>query len=311
MMEVHCCPPLVLQKHNLFGHADLLRYVYEIMDLLTKRLGIEVDPFERDEWRRGGIGITEIHLTANFGCPRDDVLPIIQAVDENNSKGKHRDIASMISLGYTPERRSTFDMVTVYDKKLELMSRWKKPGPYQLMLIEEAAKGIRAEVKLYSQGLRHRELHYVSRWKDVDVAALFFECMGKYKLRYAIQRLLTADELYMLSNSERKAYQLWLHGVPIAEQFTRSTAWKYAKNILEKTGIDVRGSRRPEALPEIDMASIFVPENVLPVPAWALGTEYYFAPEQTRLRRLGIMGVPVDADVVDEVIMLDGEPYVI
>src|SRR5471030_1174001 len=111
MMEVHCCPPLVLQKHNLFGHADLLRYVYEIMDLLTKRLGIEVDPFDREAWRRGGIGITEIHLTANFGCPRDDVQPIIQAIDENNPDAKQRTIASCITLGYSPKRRSTFDMV--------------------------------------------------------------------------------------------------------------------------------------------------------------------------------------------------------
>lgn len=311
VMEVHCCPPLVLQKHNLFGHADLLRYAYEIMDLLTRRLSIEVDPFDREEWRRGGIRITEIHLTANFGCPREDVQPIIQAIDENNPDAKQRTIASCITLGYSPKRRSTFDMVTVYDKKLELMNQWKNPGPYQTKLIAEAAKGIRAEVKLYSQGLRNRELHYVSRWNDVDVAALFFECLGKYKLRYAIQRLLTADELDMLSNSERKAYQLWLYGEPITEQFSRTTAWKYAKNILKKTGIDISGSRRPEALPEIDLASIFVPENVLPVPAWAIGTEYYFAPEQTRLRPPGIMGVPVDADVVDEVIMLDGEPYVI
>lgn len=310
-LEVHCCPPLVLQKHNLFGHANLLSYVYEIMDLLTKRLGIKVDRFEREEWRRGGVGITEIHLTANFACPRNDVLPIIQAIDENNSDKKQRTIPSCITLGYSPKRRSTFDMVTVYDKMLELMNQWKHPGPFQTKLIEEAAKGIRVEMKLYSQGLRHRGLHFVSRWKDVDVAALYFELLAKYKLKYAVQRLLTGDEMSMLSNTERKAYQLWLHGVPIAEQFSRTTAWKHAKNILEKTGIDVRGSRRPDALPELDLPSIFVPENVLPVPDWAIRTEYYFAPEQTPLRRPGVMGVPVPPHTVDEVIMLDGEEYVI
>ena len=311
MMEVHCCPPLVLQRHNLFGHGDLLRYAYQIMDLVTKRLGINVDSFERDEWRRGGIRLTEIHLTANFGCPRGDVLPIIQAIDDNSPDAKQRTIASSITLGYSPRRRSTFDMVTVYDKKLELESQWKTPGHYQRMLIAEAAKGIRAEVKLYSQGLRHRELHSVSRWKDVDVAALFFECLAKYKLGYAIKRLLTKDEMNMLSNTERKAYQLWLTGMPIAEQFSRTTAWKYAKNILKKTGIDISGSRRPEALPEIDMAAVFVPENVLPVPDWARGTECYFAPGQTRLRPPGLAYIPIPPDAVDEVIMLDGEPYVI
>jgi hypothetical protein len=98
LIEVQCCPPLVLQKHNLFGHKDLLRYAYEVMDLLTKRLSVEVDPFDREEWRRGGIGLTEIHLTANFACSRNDVLPIIQAIDENNSQGKHRDRKTCVTL---------------------------------------------------------------------------------------------------------------------------------------------------------------------------------------------------------------------
>ena len=40
-IEIHCCPPLVLQKHNLFGHGNLQDYVYAILDLATKRLGIE------------------------------------------------------------------------------------------------------------------------------------------------------------------------------------------------------------------------------------------------------------------------------
>jgi II/X family phage/plasmid replication protein len=311
LIEVQCCPPLVLQKHNLFGHKDLLRYAYEVMDLLTKRLSVEVDPFDREEWRRGGIGLTEIHLTANFACSRNDVLPIIQAIDENNSQGKHRDRKTCVTLGFSEERRSTIRTLTVYDKMLELKKKWKKPGPYQLRLIAEAAKGIRVEAKFYSQGLRNRELQFVSRWKDINVEELFFECIEEFKLCYAIQGLLTEDEMGMLSNAERKAYQLWLHGIAIEDQFKRTTAWKHAKKILEKTGVDVRGNRRPEALPKIDLASIFVPENLLPVPDWAKGTEYYFAPEQTRLRSPGIMGIPVPPDVVDEEIMLDGEPYII
>jgi len=302
LMEVHCCPPMVLQKHNLFGHADLVRYVYEIMDLLTKRLEIRVESFDRQEWLRGGVSITEVHLTANFACPRDDVLPIIQAIDESNLDSKQRIIPSCITLGYSPKRRSTFDMLTVYDKMLELMNRWKKPGRYQSKLIAEAAKGIRVEVKLYSQGLKHRELQYASRWKAADVASLFFEYLEKYKIQHTIQRLLTEDELRMLSKSERKAYQMWLLGMPIRDQFGRTTAWKYAEAIYEKTRIDVRSERRPEALPAIDTSTIFVPKNVLPVPAWALNTEYYFAPERTRLRPPGIEWIPTDWNDADEVI---------
>jgi hypothetical protein len=90
LVEIHCCPPLVLQRHNLFGHCDLQDYVYTILDLAAKRLGLTVDPAQRAEWMRGGVSITEIHLTANFRCPGTAVLSIIEAIDANYRKGKSR-----------------------------------------------------------------------------------------------------------------------------------------------------------------------------------------------------------------------------
>lgn len=304
MIEVHCCPPLVLQKHNLFGHGVLQDYVYAILDLTTRRLKIDVDPFDRQQWKAGGVSITEIHLTANFGCPASAVLPIIQAVDENNTHGKQRKIPTCITLDHAKIRRSTHHALTIYDKAKELSSRFKKPGRYQTKLIEEAAKGIRAEVKLYSQGLKQLDLGYVSRWRDVDVAGLFFQFLKKYKLQYAVQRLLTEDELASLTRPERNAYTLWLKEVPIRDQYCRTTAYKITKAILDKTGINVSGNRRPEALPDLNLADIFTRENVLPVPAWAMGTEYYSPPEK-RLR--GISNVRVDPSAVDERIYAYGE----
>jgi len=284
MLEIHCCPPQVLQKHNLFGHAVLADYVYAVLDLVTKRLHIEVDPMERAEWLRGGVSITEIHLTGNFRCPSALIIPIIQAIDDNNPTGKVRKIASCITLDRGSKRRSTYHALTIYDKAEQLLdafhseNRCKRLGPYQTKLVAEARDTIRAEIKLYSEELKKLDLGYVMRWYDTDANALFFHFFEKYKVSHSIQRALSDDEMDVLTKKERNTYLLWLKGVPLSEQFSRTTAWKYAKAVYDKTGIKMSDKRKPEEQPEVHLADIFRLENLMPVPQWAIGTPYYFPP---------------------------------
>ena len=89
-LEIHVCPPKLLQRHNVFGHGNLHDYVCRIFDLLTHRYDITVDPRERQYWLDGLYWLTEVHLTANFACQRDLLQPIIDAVDQHHGKGKHR-----------------------------------------------------------------------------------------------------------------------------------------------------------------------------------------------------------------------------
>lgn len=283
MIEIRCCPPLVLQKHNLFGHCVLQDYVVAILELAAARLGLPVSAAQRAEWQSGDVSITEIHLTANFGCPERAVLPIINAMDATYTQGKWRSEETSITVHMAKKRRSKNHALTIYSKALQLISLFrtanggKGPGKYQSMLIEDARKGVRAEVKLYSAGLKELGLGVVRNWATTDVAELYFSLLNKYKVAHCIQRLLTDDELEVLSNAERKLYTLWLRGAYLEDHYCRTSLWKYAKSIGDKVNIDIRGGL-PEKLPPVDTSAIFVPENVLPVPAWAIGTEYYSPP---------------------------------
>ena len=40
----------------------------------------------------------------------------------------------------------------------------------------------------------------------------------------------------------------------------------------------MRGSRRPEAHPVVNLAEILVPKNIVPIPEWAIDSPYYWAP---------------------------------
>jgi len=288
-IEVHCCPPLVLQKHNLFGHNDLRAYVFEILNLVTWRLGITVSREDRDEWWNGAVGITEIHLTGNFECPASAVIPIIDAVDQNKLEGKQRNIRSCITIGFTKKRRSVYHALTIYDKHLEMKGKFKKPGEYQIKLLDAARNSIRAEIKLYSQELTERGLQYVMNWKDICLTDLFFEFFTEYKITYSIQRLLTDDERAVLNSAELVAYLLWMHGEDVAQFYkSRTSTWSLGASILKKTGIDIGGARRPDNLPSIDLKEVFVEEKLIPVPQWAFGTRYYADPSTVIYNRNGI-----------------------
>lgn len=299
LVEIHCCPPLVLQKHNLFGHCVLKDYVYIILDLAAKRLGLPVDPNQRAEWRRGEVALSEIHLTANFGCPRTAVRPIIDAVDADYSERKWRREPTCITLHMATERRSKSHAITVYDKAIEMTASFrsankgKRPGKFQSMLISEAKKGIRAEVKLYSEELNYLGLNYVSRWNSVNVTELYFQFFKKYRVTHSIQKLLTDDELAVLSGPERKIYMLWLSGINVKKEYKRTSLWKHGSKIFEKVNINIRGERRPEKLPPVETNRIFVAENILPVPSWAIGTEYYFPPRAIQKYSRGISQAPI------------------
>lgn len=285
MLEFDCCPPKLLQKHNFFGHADLLDYTYAMFSRQISRFGLPVNPDQNDQWRTGRVGLTGLHLTANFWCPVGVQTAIIDAIDQDHRCGKHRDDVTCITLGFTPKRRSQYHAATIYAKFFLLAKEWPRPGPFQTRILQASARSLRIEIKLYSQWLKRQELGYVMRWNGVDMNALFFEFLGEYNICNAIQELMTEDERQKLTSAEQRAYTLWLNGANLSDYFCRTTVWKYINDIEAKTGLSMRGNRRPELLPIVDLRKLLVPENIVPIPNWAHGSPHYWAPGTAFLDR--------------------------
>jgi II/X family phage/plasmid replication protein len=281
-LEIDVCPPKLLQRHNIFGHSDLIDYVNRIFDVLTKKHQIDVSAKDLQMWRLGQFKLTEVHLTANFGCPRQDVLLIIDAIDQDQRFGKHRDFVTGISLGFSEKRRSKRKSLSIYDKYEELISAWKTTGRIRKRLLNEVANNaLRVELKLFSQGLKYLGLDIGAAWQKVDVSALYFENLKHFKIKRAIQRLLTTDEESALSLKQRNVYRAWIQGTSVQEQFSsRTSAAKYIKEIQGLTGVDISGNRRPQALPKIELQALLTPENVTSVPDWLLDSEYYVSPRK-------------------------------
>jgi hypothetical protein len=270
MLEIDCCPPKILQGHNFFGHDNLLDYVYALFCKQVEKFALEVDEDILEQWRTGQVAITLIHFTANFWCPEGTQEAIVQAIDENNSMGKHRDVSTCITLGYVSGgMRSKNHMLTIYSKADVLEKEWKKLGKYQTRILVAAKKSIRLEIKCFSQWLKKNDLGYVMRWKDVDLDSVFFKLLAVYQINNSIQRLITNEEKDMLTRAQLRAYTLWLNGDSPAKHYGRTTVWKYANAIMKKTGIDIRAHRRPDPIPALDIRKILVKENIVPNPKWA------------------------------------------
>ncbi|KVN13892.1 hypothetical protein WT09_16735 [Burkholderia stagnalis] len=291
---IDCCPPKVLQGHNVFGHAVLQDYVYEILDRVTRALGIDVRPEDRALWRAGTVHLTEIHLTANFSCPRNLIVPVMDAVDLGNRHGKQRILPTWVKLGLTPSGNSASHTLTLYDKLEEMAGLFPWPTtPLQRKLLKEAREGgLRAEVKLHSQGLNSMskslskslggqiDLKNIASWSRVDVAELFFEVFRRYEVVHAVQPVPSVAQLKLLKLKELNVYTNWLLGRSLKEQLpNRGTARRYAAVIEQKTGVNIRVARwGDEVRPAVDLKDLFAPTNVRVVPGWALGTRWYSPP---------------------------------
>jgi II/X family phage/plasmid replication protein len=279
-LELDICPPKMLQRHNVFGHNNLIQYVLQAMDKLVKEApcfqDVTIRPEDRLLWKRGSFQVIEVHLTANFGCPREQILPIIRAIDAANDEGKHRNFITSISLGFNGAKRSANRVATVYDKYFEREGVWKQQGDTRQKLLKFIQNSIRVEVKLFSALLKKNSLTLGAQWKDIDVDALFFRELAKFNLWTTSQRVLTPEELRELNAVQRNAYIAWIHGTDFSDLFdTRQTAAKHAKTILDVVGVDIRQPKRPKALEAIDTSKTFVRENILAVPDWLRNSPYF------------------------------------
>lgn len=280
-LRLDCCPPRILQGHNFFGHADALDYANALFEQQTAKHKLPYTTEERELWRTGElITLSQIHLCGNFWMLPDLKAMFINAIDEANRSGKHRDIESCITLGFTGSKRSQHHGVCVYNKHLLLLKQWSIPGKYQGRLIELADGSIRIEIRLYEAGLAYRELKSLSKWQNVDVDALFFELLAGYNVGNAIQPLLTADEQKALSRTERATYILWLLKQDLDQLLSPSTISRHARAIKHETGSDIRSHRRPDKLPALDLSEVLTPNNIVPLPDWAHESGKYWAPGQ-------------------------------
>jgi hypothetical protein len=279
----NCCPPQILQGHNVFGHGDLLDYTYAIFTRQLEKHGLTATPEEHELWRTGRlISVSEVHLTGNFWIEPHLKAMFLNAIDEANKSGKHRDIESCISLGWTGSRRSTHYIACIYDKHPLLLKQWKKPGVYRGRLIELADGSIRIELRLYEGGLAYRGLKSAASWAGLDVDALFFELLAGFNVGNAIQPLLTADEKNGLSKTELVTYTMWLLKQNLSDFFSASTISRHSRRIKEETGSDITGNRRPERLPQLDLSELLCPANIVAVPDWLVESGRYWAPARAQ-----------------------------
>ena len=316
LLEFWCCPPKVLQRQNVFGHGALMAYDAEIFERTTQRLGLEVSAEERECWRAGRVWLTEAHLTANFRCPRDLIVPIIDAIDRSTSCKKSRPLPTWIILGSLEAGRSKHHTLGLYDKLLQLLKEeWKTPGPVQQRILDFISDAIRAEIKLRSMGLNYRGLQYVANWENIDVSALYFELLDGYSIQHAIQAKPSAAQLESFTRAEQRVYKALMSGESLESMFnSRSTVKKYRDTLNAKTGVVICGNNHPEDNPPVDTRDIFRPENVVPVPGWMLGTDMFWQePQKTAGRAYrGIGSVHLPANLPpDRVIEVDGELRVI
>lgn len=279
-IEFDCCPPKVLQGHNLFGSSDLLGLVYDTLLAIIEHAELAVDDAALQPWQEGNVTITEIHITGNFRVEERLLPMLIEAIDQHVEAGKCRPYATSITLGGKSDKRSMNDSLLVYSKLRQVERKLARfPKKYAKHLRDFAKDTLRVEAKLYLKGLASHGRSALADWQEGDLDRFFWEIVDKYELPSSIQPMLTADEEQELSKREQVMYLLWLHGHrPLDYCKSRTTFMKYRNGIKDKVGSDIESRRRPQKLPEVTLKEILVPDNLKEIPDWAYNTVYFHEP---------------------------------
>ncbi|VCU71383.1 hypothetical protein PIGHUM_03467 [Pigmentiphaga humi] len=172
-------------------------------------------------------------------------------------------------------------MLTIYCKHEQLKGQWQEIGPLKSQVLALADKTIRVEIKLYRAGLLARRLGSLRAWGGLDVDAVFFQLLDKYRLTGTVQKqVLLSWVEQTLSKPQLRVYTAWLAGKGLVSLYSKATVYAHRKGILEAIGVDISLRYCPEADGMIDLANVFTPENIMGLPHGRLREDRYFLPRE-------------------------------
>jgi hypothetical protein len=284
-IAIRCCPPKVLQGHNIFGTNNVIGLANKLIKYVLAALGLNASQEQVNAWERGEFEIQAIDITHRFAVESHPLVSrlITHLVRTTSLRFRPTPICPGIGVRMlAPCRQANW---LFYDKLLEFEDKRKKEAKYLRALIgknsdtdaienllrQEASMNMRAELKLEKNYLKENRLSHGSAWGRGKAKEIYFQELELLRLgvipsvEYAKVLLdrLTEPKL-------RQTFIVWFHGENLSTYGNRQTLRGRQNAILNAVGIDILNDAMPLKNPPLNMADVFDADNVLPdFPEWA------------------------------------------
>lgn len=303
------------QGHNVWGTDDLVGLITSCLHLVL--LSVAPDlldklcPFSVKSWQSAPAEFTErvriCHDDADYGnwlvsfvwCSRltrvdltemydvgtqERALTWLRAAQDSANlkyRGKGNFKGETLYFGEKSRRWS----LKFYAKGKELKAHKPKKGVidhpnYLAGVTDFADRALRSELTLRGMELDRLGLSGVQDWKDGVSETVYNSYLSGLEFSQNMKFTHSLPDLEKLPSRLIGPVKLWHSGDDLRVLYSRATWYRYKKEILEVSGIDI--SLPPPVLSESSsnvVPLIRIIEAVpMSVPAWAKGTELYFQP---------------------------------
>lgn len=270
------------QGHNLFGTDDLKHLLAVTAERVCALLRIETTPEVRSLWWGGWVPLTRVDSTImlHYGS-RQDVRAVIRtaSLHSRSRHGAAQTRGGTVYLGLASRRWT----LKLYSKGDELDNKsMKHQLPTQLShrdkLTNYADTALRVELQLRGLELERRGLSMAAAWSPTTSLDVLREKLETTTMH--VNHRIPSEILEDLPGRLVAVYEAWRAGHDLRALYSRTTFYRYRKQLLE-LGVDILA---PSPLPDPDQTENVVPLNRVlegvpaTVPDWAKDTPLYFQP---------------------------------
>lgn len=271
-------PAKFLQGHNVFGSDDLLGLGSAMIERACAASDLELLDSELADIRAGRYDLKRVDINYSFVTgTRENALAWIKAaasVLDLPRRGPGRlDHSTTVIWG----EKSRYWKLKAYCKGKELEARDHQLSaslPKRTELKEWSDDKLRVEVTLLARPLKTQGLNRASSWRDGTPRELFDEYVAK--LRVGKHQMLTSAGVQSLPHRLRQTYTNWIRGEDLRQLMADATYYRHL-NALLKHGINI--AVPPQGQVSSIPLSQYLETPCMEVPAWAVGTELYWQPD--------------------------------
>jgi len=244
-LEIQGNPAKFLQGHNLYGHADLSRLLWDALCIALPRSPAACTPADvgiASPALLQGV-VTRVDLTEMFELASEaDVtawLRTAELVAHIGRRGKGVMHGNTLVMGSASGKAFTRWQIVLYGKGSEVRARpLPSPMVQHQSVMAWVARNLRVEVRFGRLELEKLGLRQLSAWTQMSEA----DCDRLWRAKVDQLEFNMGDrefDLDTLPRQLRTTYVAWTTGADVRNLLSRRTFYRYRGQLLKLAGIDI------------------------------------------------------------------------
>jgi hypothetical protein len=244
-------PTKYFQGHNLFGPTDVCGLFFRTGIEVRENLGLFPGPSTWNSLKFSGPELTRIDITRSYRFPTANAARSWLRNNASQARTRHGSPSLATDGTLTFGSGSSYWRFVVYHKLDELQS--KKKGhrlpdnlPNREKLQDWATGVVRFELRLFAKEMHRLMLNPYRLITRGDLLTLWEQYFGKIEFNRNVEAMKPDLIEHQLKPRYQATLALWRTGQDLRDIYPKNTFYRYRREIMESTGIDIASPPPPD-----------------------------------------------------------------